>query len=395
MRLVLAAVSSNTQLSGVTRHAANLARCLLLYSRIEAVHIVAAPWEYPVLREAIAVEDPRLKIHCVHLDRANLARNLWYWFDLPAIAAQLEADVVHLSYPSPLNRRRMGCPVSVTVHDLYPLDIPENFGFPKVIFNRLILRQCLRAADALACVSNTTLERLRKWESESVAAKAVRVYNCVESSRVRVGRSPLARSRSAPFLLCVAQHRRNKNVVLAVRTLARLLRERRVHPGMLLVVIGMPGPETEEIHRWIEREGIGQNVMLLSGISDAELQWCYRNCEALVAPSLTEGFGLPVAEGLLAGCRIVGSDIPPFRELGGEHCRYFALGEGEEERFAEAILETLRQPRKGPVALPQISGEVIAGELMALYGRLVGEAGSKKRRGATEDEDEKAIVGAR
>jgi glycosyltransferase involved in cell wall biosynthesis len=373
MRLMLVAVSANSQLSGVTRHTANLARCLLLHSGIEAIHLIAAPWEQQMLREAIALEDPRLHIHCVHLDSYSLARNLWYYFDLPAIAAQLDAQVVHLAYPAPLNRRKLPCPAIVTVHDLYPWDIPENFGFPKVVFNRLILQQCLRGADGLACVSDATVERLRARERPEVASKAVRIYNCVEPNKTRVGRSPLPRSRNGPFLLCVAQHRRNKNVVLALRTLARMLREKAVQPEMQLVIVGIPGPETASIHRFIETARIGQNVLLLSGISEGELQWCYRNCEALLAPSLMEGFGLPVAEGLLAGARVVCSDIAPFRELGGNRCRYFVLAE-DEEGFARAIRAALEEPRRGPVALPQMMGKAIAADSMALYRRVVGAA---------------------
>jgi len=393
MKLVLAAVTSNTQLSGVTRHAANVARCLLLHSQIEAVHVIAAPWEYALLRDAIRVEDPRLHVHCVHLDPHHVARNLWYWFDLPEVAAQLDAGMVHLAYPSPLNRRKMRCPAVVTVHDFYPWDIPENFGFPKVVFNRMIQRQCMRAADALACVSDSTLARLRELEPARVAAKAIRIYNSVEPTRGRIGRSPAPQCRNSPFLLCVAQHRRNKNIGLALRALGRLLREKSVDPGMMLLVVGIPGPETERLQRTIETERIGENVLLLSGISEPELQWCYRNCEALLAPSLMEGFGLPVAEGLLAGCRIVCSDIAPFRELGGEQCIYFALGENEEEAFAAAIRKALQQPRRGQVALPQISGETIAREYMALYGRLV-EEGEILPGKAEKNEDQWQSVGA-
>jgi glycosyltransferase involved in cell wall biosynthesis len=361
---------------------------------MEAIHLIAAPWEHQLLREAIAVEDPRLHIHCVHMDNFSPARNLWYYFDLPAIAAQLHADVVHLAYPVPVNRRRLPCPTVVTVHDFYPWDIPENFGFPKVLFNRLILRQCLRAADGLACVSDATMERMWKWQPEEVAQRAVRIYNCVEPSRARVGRSPLPRTRQAPFLLCVAQHRRNKNIGLALKALSRMLREKTVHPETLLAVVGIQGPETGAIHRLIAGEGLGSNVVLLSGISEAELQWCYRNCEAVLAPSLMEGFGLPVAEGLLTGCRVVCSDIPPFRELGGEHCHYFALGSNEEEEFAHAIGAALKAPRSGPVVLPQLAGKVIAGEYMELYQRMV-EAASSSSRLRPANEDLKPVAGAR
>jgi glycosyltransferase involved in cell wall biosynthesis len=157
--------------------------------------------------------------------------------------------------------------------------------------------------------------------------------------------------------------------------------------------VGIPGPETERIHRCIESEGLGQNVALLSGISEAELQWCYRSCEALLAPSLMEGFGLPVAEGLLAGCRIVCSDILPFRELGGEHCSYFALGENEEAAFGAAIRSALKQPRKRPVAMPQISGEVIAGEYMSLYQRLL-ESTDKSPLCVEREENRSQAIGA-
>jgi len=168
MKIVLVSVSSNTQLSGVSRHVANLTRCLLAHSDVETIHLVAAPWERTLFRDAIAQEDPRLHIHSVYVGTSSFARNLWFWVDLPSIADQLHADVVHLGYPAPLHRRKFRGPVVISVHDLYPWDIPENWGFPKVLFNRMVFRQCVRAADALACVSDATHDRLRDQEPASL-----------------------------------------------------------------------------------------------------------------------------------------------------------------------------------------------------------------------------------
>ena len=151
------------------------------------------------------------------------------------------------------------------------------------------------------------------------------------------------------FLLSIAQHRRNKNIPLLVRAFHRLLRQGQIAPATKLVIVGIAGPETRRIHELVSRCGLSRSVLFLEGLSEAELQWCYARCEALVAPSRTEGFGLPVAEALLAGCRVICSDIPAFREVGAEHCRFVALGTDAEEALAEGIVVTLQEPvRKCP-----------------------------------------------
>jgi glycosyltransferase involved in cell wall biosynthesis len=89
---------------------------------------------------------------------------------------------------------------------------------------------------------------------------------------------------------------------------------------------------------------------------------------------MTEGFGLPVAEALLAGCRVVCSDIPAHREVGDGHCRFVALRKNAEEALAEAIATTLREPAKAPISLPQFSPSLLAKQYVDLYRRLAAPA---------------------
>lgn len=376
MKIVLVSMSANTQLSGVSRHIANAARSLLLHAAPADIHVIAGAWEARVLRHAIGCDDSRLHIHSVPPSNGSMARNVWFYVDLPKIAAQLQADVVHLSYPAPLRKESYSCPTVVSLHDLYPYDMPENWGFPKVLFNRLILKQCLGAADAVACVSDATVDRLCHSPFPQIARKAIRIYNCVEPVAEAFTHSPLPLGARTPFLLCVAQHRRNKNIPFAIRVFARLLRDGDIDAATLLAIVGIAGPETSHIHQSIRESGLTQKVVLLSGISNSELQWCYRNCQVLLAPSIVEGFGLPVAEALLAGCRVVCSDIASFRELGGHHCRYVQIGNGTEEAFATAVRLSLREQRQAPVAFPKLCASTIAQEYMALYRRLIRPAKS-------------------
>jgi glycosyltransferase involved in cell wall biosynthesis len=370
MKIVIVVAGSSGHLSGVSRHAANLARCLLTRAGVTAVHVIAAECQWSSLDAALPHNDARLHLHEVAITGGAIRRNLWYYNQLPAIIRRLGADLVHFAYPAPVNRQALHCPAVVTLHDLYPYDIPSNFGFPKVVFNRVVLQQCLRAADSIACVSETTLRRLFFYEPGLAARKALTIYNCVDPGPPSSTVSPIPAWNGQPFLLCVAQHRRNKNIVLALRIFKRLLQEKEINPSALLVIIGIEGPETERIHETIRELALEQQVVFLRGIADSDLEWCYQHCELLLAPSLIEGFGLPIVEAMFHHCRVVCSDIPAFREVGGSYCHYVPLEPSPEVAFVRATRDALATLRFRTPTVDRYSSERIAKAYFQLYSDL-------------------------
>jgi glycosyltransferase involved in cell wall biosynthesis len=374
VKILIAAASFSPQMSGLQRHAFNLVRCLLQRTEVSQVHLVIAPWQRALLPAAGLAADPRLQTHIAEMDASSLSRNLWYYRQLPALAARLRVDLLHLSFPMPLDGAALACPTVVTLHDLYPFEIPLNFGFPKFVFNRLVLRQCLSNVDAIACVSDVTRTLLNHYLSGSVGRKASRIYNCVEAETTCAVASPISSWQGEPFLLCVAQHRRNKNIPVLIRTFHRLLQRKQIDPRMQLVVIGIPGPESKRIHELVSALHLDKKVHFLEGLLEPQLQWCYARSEMLVAPSITEGFGLPVAEALLAGCRVVCSDIPAFREVAAGHCKFVALKKNPEVALADAIVASLRDPAPKPVSLTQFSSSLLAKQYIKLYSALIGAA---------------------
>lgn len=60
------------------------------------------------------------------------------------------------------------------------------------------------------------------------------------------------------------------------------------------------------------------SVTFHDGVTDAEYAELLENAHALVHASLDEGFGIPLVEAMSVGTPIVVSDIPIFREIGGE-----------------------------------------------------------------------------
>jgi glycosyltransferase involved in cell wall biosynthesis len=366
MNVVIAAMSAPSQMNGVSRHAANLARALLSTKAISEIHFLAGAWQKEMYRSALGACDTRLHTHWIQLRDANISRLSWYYRELPCIAAQLEADIVHLTFPAPTAMAAYSCATVLTLHDLYPFDIPANFGRLRSALARHIVAKCVRHVDAIACVSCVTQTEFVTRFPE-MAHKTRVIHNFAEFKAPAAMTANLEPLRGRRFVLCVAQHRSNKNIPLAIRVFERLLAERILPPEARLVVVGMPGPETPKIEEEIRNARLGRKVLLFSGLSDGEVRWCYENCELLFTPSSLEGFGAPVAEALLAGARVVCSDIPAFREVGGEACHYVPWTDDPIDAYVQAIREALTATPHRGVSPLQLTAASIGDRYADLY----------------------------
>ena len=71
----------------------------------------------------------------------------------------------------------------------------------------------------------------------------------------------------------------------------------------------------------------GRRLFWFEQANDADLAWSYDHCAAALAPSYAEGFGLPIAEAAWRNKPALCSDIPVFREIGGEGALYFRVND--------------------------------------------------------------------
>lgn len=381
MKILVSALASSHSPDGVGRHAVNLVRCLLQLPAVEHIDLVIGAWQQESFATMLGplaseLQDTRLSIHHARCPQNSLARNAWHCVRLPRLAEAFGSDLVHLTYPLPIARSRIACPVLVTLHDLYPYDLPENFGYPRVLLNRLILRHCLKHADAIACVSQSTLSRLHALFPERMM-KARCIYNGVETP-TPAAPPAIVPAVPEPFLLMVAQHRRSKGVLTGLSVFRRLLHD---DPSLNLLIVGNEGPETPRIKRIIETSPLKGRVTLKRNLTEHQLQWCFQRCVLLLAPSEAEGFGLPVVEALLAGCPVVCSDIPAFREFGEGYGHLVPLDTSLEPNFVEAIRASRAAPRPSLGLMPHLSFPVIARQYGQVYTSLL--ARDRLRRAGT------------
>lgn len=85
--------------------------------------------------------------------------------------------------------------------------------------------------------------------------------------------------------------------------------------------------------------GLDQLVVFTGRVSDDELACLYSNAQALIIPSLDEGFGLPTVEALLCGTEVIVPDTRVLREVAGPCGHYF--GVYDENQLGSLIAQAL------------------------------------------------------
>jgi glycosyltransferase involved in cell wall biosynthesis len=386
MHVAIVALHRPEKPTGVCRHAANLAHCLASCDSVTQVSLITGAWQGHYFRTVFGLTDDKIKILEIDIPNQSISRNRWFLFSLPKLLHQLQPQIVHLAFPLPIWRSRMPCPVVTTIHDLYPFELPENFG-RQAILNRWILQLCIHQSNALVCISQTTLASLKRYvpgcDRLSTQAlsdpKAITViYNYVDFNAIAPAPPfELLHLVQQPFLFCVAQHRPNKNLDLLIAAFAELITQAKMPPQSHLMILGSPGPQTLLLQQQIATLGLGDRVHLVASLADAQLVWLYQHCAAFVIPSSTEGFCLPLAEALACNCPAVCSDIPIFREIGSTDCLYFSLQpdsrQSPVQNLAEAIAQALITPP--PTLRPSLptsrfSKQTTATQLLHLYSTL-------------------------
>lgn len=238
-------------------------------------------------------------------------------------SALQDVDIVH--WMNPNYHSDDICKSAVTVHDIFPLyntdwakqAFGSNHNKEKELFHKVI-------EDA----------KIIFVPSETVKAEINNSFTSIDINKITVAHlapaddfeltvpdniilSEFGLKPNELFFLFVSQLNPRKNLNTLLEAYSDLVKKTSSAPKLVIVGNGN-SIQRDDFRKTINKLGIENKVIHLTGVPDHKLMHLYNAALCLVFPSFAEGFGLPIIEAMKCGCPVVTSNLSSMAEVAGD-----------------------------------------------------------------------------
>jgi glycosyltransferase involved in cell wall biosynthesis len=215
------------------------------------------------------------------------------------------------------------------------------------LYRRMSYPRSARLAEAIIINSESLRDEVNRYLDVD-QSKLRLIYEAVDHELFKPASKELARQALAaygvkgPFVLFVSSLWEYKNCHGLLRAWAQA---RAGLGGRQLVVVGGGRDEAYKarLRSMVTELGISADVLFTGAVPIEQTAVFYQAADALVYPSFSETFGLPVLEAMACGCPVVTSDRSSMPEISGGAA--LLADPGQPASIASALLEAL-----GPAA---------------------------------------------
>lgn len=214
-----------------------------------------------------------------------------------------------------------GIKTLVTIHDVSFVRVPAAASPTLKAYLDKVVPESIWRADHVIAVSQATKKDIIELygtapEKISVVLHGIdtrfrRIENLQQHNAIRQKYQLGTR----PYLLSVGTVQPRKNYSRIIQALAQL---RAQNYDLSLVIAGGKGWLEGEMYQTIAKTGMKEYVHLIGFADDADLPVLYSAAACVVFPSLYEGFGFPVLEGMACGTPVITSNVSSLPEVAGD-----------------------------------------------------------------------------
>ncbi len=254
--------------------------------------------------------------------------------------------------------KQRGVRIATVVYDLIPIATPQYCTQGLVTLFEEWFEWACHWSDGFACISRSVCDDLRKEVERRIGAHEAgrRTYGYFHlGSELDLKNASAAKdegldavfSGGHPVFLAVStiEPRKNHDYLLDAFELVWAAGSK-----AKLCIVGRVGWKCDDfMERATKHPELGKRLFMFNALNDNGLEYAYAKASALIFPSFAEGFGLPLVEAMQRGLPAIASDLPVFREVGGD---YLCYCDPHDPKTCAAIISEFERTGKLPGAKP-------------------------------------------
>ncbi len=246
----------------------------------------------------------------------TLRKAVFTQFHMPRLCKKIKADILHsLQFVAPVF---LPCASVVTVHDLAWLRFPETVEEPRKSYYRMMVPLTLKRATAVVTNSQATAVDVQHYypEATSVSITPFGTPSWVWNQSRPENESVLPRE----FFLFVGTLEPRKNLEGILSAYSLMLEQKRISENSQwpsLVLVGGRGWKDSNLRKQMEPLLKSKDLLVLDYCEINKLRDLYLSAQALLFPSLHEGFGFPILEAMALGLPVITSSTGAMAEVAG------------------------------------------------------------------------------
>jgi len=251
----------------------------------------------------------------------------------------------------------------IAVHDLCLEEMKDLYPGRIRAYYLAMLRRNLRIATHVMTVSRTSRDKL-VHRYNVLDANITVVYNSVPThfgqtvAYKKISAFRQSHSLSGRFVLYAGGSEYRKNIERLAHAFAILVHR---ETDLSLLVTGLADQRWKSVLDLLPL-GISKQIAFAGKLSDDELSTAYAATDAVVYPTLCEGFGRVCLEAMMSGAPLACSDLPVMREVAGDYPVYFEPLDANS--IAEGISKALIKGRQRIITDPRFFPEFILAAFM-------------------------------
>ncbi|MCB1031645.1 MAG: glycosyltransferase family 4 protein [Acidimicrobiales bacterium] len=234
-------------------------------------------------------------------------------------------------------------PAALTIHDLQPLVMPENFSATKRRWlTTMIPHSAKRARVVMTPSDPASAQVVSRLGIDRAKVRTVPhgIEPHVLLEEELIGRTRSKYQLGSQVILYPAITYPHKDHMTLLRAFERLAKHRR---SLTLVLTGSQGSAEGELAAAIRQSAVSDQVRRTGRIPAEDLQALYEIADIVAIPSRFEGFGNPALEAMSAGTPVVVADATALPWVVGD--AGLKVPVGDVGRWEDALARILDQPR--------------------------------------------------